>query len=326
MHPTDGRIVSVEVDDSMTAAEAIVELMVNNFMTSDEYSLQIMGGNLIRENQTFLEAKVQENDTIRVIHKTSAGGMYIASYYVLHFIEWITEINPNINPLTSIPVSELENLISAFMKTQVPKSSVSYYSKNLKETLIARKRENSFIPNIISKLYSRKKSTPENIFSLERYKSIEYHGIFIYTFLDNEVQSLVLNGWKDINALTRDYLDVYFSKKDLETKCGHDILHSFHQIDSSGIILPIFLLWHKRLSNSIVIPLNGLDKKQIFDALQYIVSGIRQGMTKNEVRNFVQEKMRELTSKPTYQIKGNVMFIQSQSGEIHNSPNYEERE
>lgn len=75
MHPTDGRVVSVEVDSSMTAAEAIAELITNNFMTphSDGYTLAIKGGSMLQTNQTFQAAGVKPNDTIRVVPATDAG-------------------------------------------------------------------------------------------------------------------------------------------------------------------------------------------------------------------------------------------------------------
>lgn len=75
MHPTDGRVISVTVDNSMTGQEAIGELIANEFIpvNSDGYSLAIKGGRELQNNQTLVEGGVKDNDTIRVLPATDAG-------------------------------------------------------------------------------------------------------------------------------------------------------------------------------------------------------------------------------------------------------------
>lgn len=75
MHPTDGRMVTVTVDNTMTAQEAINELISNNFISPNPqgYNLAIKGGNQLQQNQTFAAAGVKDGDTMRVIPATDAG-------------------------------------------------------------------------------------------------------------------------------------------------------------------------------------------------------------------------------------------------------------
>jgi hypothetical protein len=75
MHPTDGRVVTVTLDNTMTAQEAINELITNNFITpnSQGYNLAIKGGAQLQANQTFSDAGVKDGDTLRVIPATDAG-------------------------------------------------------------------------------------------------------------------------------------------------------------------------------------------------------------------------------------------------------------
>lgn len=77
MHPTDGRVISVTVDNTMTGQEAIGELIANEFIptNSDGYSLAIKGGRELQNNQTLAEGGVKDNDTIRVLPATDAGGI-----------------------------------------------------------------------------------------------------------------------------------------------------------------------------------------------------------------------------------------------------------
>ncbi len=76
MHPTDGRIITVTVDDSMTAEEAIGQLLANKFIVPNPnggYQLSIKGGAIINNNQTFIQAGVKDDTSLRVISATDAG-------------------------------------------------------------------------------------------------------------------------------------------------------------------------------------------------------------------------------------------------------------
>jgi hypothetical protein len=76
MHPTDGRIVTVTLDNTMTSQEAISELISNNFINPNPqgYNLAVKGGGAqLQQNQTFSDAGVKDGDTIRVIPATDAG-------------------------------------------------------------------------------------------------------------------------------------------------------------------------------------------------------------------------------------------------------------
>ena len=75
LHPTDGRIITVDVDDTMTASEAIAELLSANFIPTYQqgYNLAIKGGAQLGQSQSFSEAEVKTGDTIRIIPATDAG-------------------------------------------------------------------------------------------------------------------------------------------------------------------------------------------------------------------------------------------------------------
>lgn len=76
IHPTDGRTALVKLDETLTAREAIGELLANNFIPSDKngYSLVVKGSEIIRQDQTFAEAKIKDADKIRIIPINYAGG------------------------------------------------------------------------------------------------------------------------------------------------------------------------------------------------------------------------------------------------------------
>ena len=75
IHPTDGRLLTVVLDDTMTGSEVTGELIANDFIPPDSqgYELSIKGGALIPADQTLAQAGVHEGTAIRVIPATDAG-------------------------------------------------------------------------------------------------------------------------------------------------------------------------------------------------------------------------------------------------------------
>ena len=60
LHPTDGRQLTVSLDDSITAQEAVAELIAADFIAPNPqgYGLSIKGGNMIEAQQSFNAANV----------------------------------------------------------------------------------------------------------------------------------------------------------------------------------------------------------------------------------------------------------------------------
>jgi hypothetical protein len=75
MHPTDGRIITVTVDGTMTAREAIAQLIANDFIAPNPmgYGIAVKGGSPVTADQSFASAGLRDGDTLRVIPATDAG-------------------------------------------------------------------------------------------------------------------------------------------------------------------------------------------------------------------------------------------------------------
>ncbi len=73
MHPTDGRLISVTLDNIMTGQEIIAELIANEFVPAcgDGYNLALKGGNQLDNARTLSQNSIKNDDTIRVIPATS---------------------------------------------------------------------------------------------------------------------------------------------------------------------------------------------------------------------------------------------------------------
>jgi hypothetical protein len=75
MHPTDGRIITVTLDRTMTPGEAIPELIANDFIAPHPmgYILAVKGGDRLANETSFASAGLRDGDTLRVIPATDAG-------------------------------------------------------------------------------------------------------------------------------------------------------------------------------------------------------------------------------------------------------------
>lgn len=75
MHPIDGGTTEVEMDDAVTASEAIENLVGAGFINANPqgYKLAKKGGADLDARQTFAAAGVREGDVIRIIPATDAG-------------------------------------------------------------------------------------------------------------------------------------------------------------------------------------------------------------------------------------------------------------
>lgn len=75
MHPTDGRQLTVSMDESITPKEAIEELIACGFITKypSGYGIAVKGGNMLDNKRSFYESGVGNQATLRIIPGTDAG-------------------------------------------------------------------------------------------------------------------------------------------------------------------------------------------------------------------------------------------------------------
>jgi hypothetical protein len=76
VHPFDGRVLSVEIDCTMTPAEIVSELIINNFIPhlSHDYKLSSkLKGRLLLPNESLQVLGIQDGDSLRIVPATEAG-------------------------------------------------------------------------------------------------------------------------------------------------------------------------------------------------------------------------------------------------------------
>lgn len=78
LHPTDGGVMTVIIDDTMTAQEIVGELLANSFVPPhlEGYQLSVVEtGMIVRPDQTLAEAGVKGGAKVKVLPTAPAGEM-----------------------------------------------------------------------------------------------------------------------------------------------------------------------------------------------------------------------------------------------------------
>jgi len=110
----------------------------------------------------------------------------------------------------------------------------------------------------------------------------------------NYYRSLITDSWNDLNDLSGDYLDIYYSEEDAG-KSGYDIAKRINSLpDSLKSKAPCLILWEERICDAKYIPLNELKDTQIFNIIKSIVNLIIEKKNLHDIVEEVNEKVKEI--------------------------------
>jgi len=75
MLPVDGRILTVDLDDSMTTSEVIAELLAGGQIQPNQFGYQMgkKGGDLLNRDAAIRDLGLRDDNVLRVIPATDAG-------------------------------------------------------------------------------------------------------------------------------------------------------------------------------------------------------------------------------------------------------------
>ncbi|WP_421795498.1 EsaB/YukD family protein [Haliscomenobacter sp.] len=263
-----------------------------------------------------------------------AGGIYlfvpklqsdfdieISLLHLNEFHDWLREKYMGINAFSSIPSEKLNQLIQRFCEDK-GYEDVSFdaffnpFKRKLYSPFSYQKKIDKF-KMAFNAIFNRKKYKQEIITHLfKRYQEIKFHGFFLFAQGDGTYRNIYKKYWEDINHLTSNYMDLYFSKEDLEGKSGFETLNRMDSIQhlADEIILPSLILWNveRGLKNAIAIPLKGFNSDYILFILQLLVTAIKKKMDLREIGLFVQQKIETSFIAPT---NLSVTYIEKQEAE-----------
>lgn len=203
-----------------------------------------------------------------------------AVHIEVEFLEWLLKQELNADDLSKMPMCVFEKLVEDFsisvkgkvdndlvseLLDEFKKNSLEYFFKKFKKlvSLGAFGRDEEKYKSI-AELFARY-SNP-NIIKC----------FFLPLAQDKMFETFIKNSWRDLNSLSKDYLDIFYSVKEL-TVSGYDIKDKFRSLEVTEDALPCLVLWSDSLDNAKYVELRDLQYTEIFHLLQSIVQNIKVG-------------------------------------------------
>lgn len=95
---------------------------------------------------------------------------------------------------------------------------------------------------------------------------------------DKLFEKFINNSWSDLNSLSKNYLDIYYSDKEFSIS-GYDIKDKIRSLEVAEDALPCLVLWVNSLETAKCVELRDLEYNDVFRLLQFIVQSIKVGDT-----------------------------------------------
>ena len=202
----------------------------------------------------------------------------------LEFIWWLQEYHPNLNLLASMPSYELKELVYEFCEEKNYSNSTQFYKEVLR--WLKGNGERNLLEKLIDigrRQKRRTNSYRSDVSPFERYETVPFHAIYLF-LSSGDFPEYITKYWEDLNYLTGDHIDIYYSHEDLDRKISaYETLSEFRSLSVPATNLPAILLWGQDLKDNCVIPLLGLSHEQIFKVTKLIVQKISEDMKMEEI-------------------------------------------
>lgn len=194
----------------------------------------------------------------------------------IEFLDWLRVNKPTIRIPGSISSKRLKKLVLEFCKEKgYPNGKM--LSEEVNRWLMGNGPV-QIINQVAEYLKLNYQFNQHNPF--DRYGAVRFHALFLFRASDCLRNSIEKEHWLDLHELTGDYLDIYFTKKDLkEWTNGYKVINEVTKLKLSVDILPTLLLWEDHIEVNTIIPLEGLDPDSVIKMVEEIVQAIKEGRT-----------------------------------------------
>lgn len=216
---------------------------------------------------------------------------------ILNFFDWIRNQYPELNLSGDIPLCKLNDLIDEFCKNK--KSPETNLLKKQIKQMFKESRNGNFISKIREWFTNNGNKTEEESNPFDRYSRVKFHGIFLFPKgCAAQLNKFIEESWQDLNSMTGEWIDIYYSKKDVKDRTCYDVRDNIKRFDKiNNADLPAFIIWGNDFENSYPIPISDLENKKILTLIAHLVDSIRNDKSLPEVVddgiNFIREELRK---------------------------------
>ncbi|MBZ9634654.1 hypothetical protein [Clostridium sp. FP1] len=197
---------------------------------------------------------------------------YIEEYNLLDFVNYLEK--KSINIFKEVPKEILEGLAEEYV------SQFPYASKKKIYNFIREIRDNK---TLFSRFTDKFRKKYGNNFSLDRYISCKYHGVFLFRKNDNLSEFLRVF-WPDIHAGTGNTIDFYFTDQDIKSDYHCKFwMEKYTNIEMNVKEFPSIFLWQIGSINKNHILLKGLSHKEIYEVIEYLTAQLENTSFKQSI-------------------------------------------
>ena len=201
----------------------------------------------------------------------------------IEFLSWLQEKHPELDLLGNVPDQQVKELALTFCEEKGYPNANSFSQEVLKWL-------HGEIENLVLQQLREMEATARRrnrrgvaVSPLSRYQTIPYHGMFLFLSA-GDFPGFIKKYWEDLNYLTADWLDIYYSLEDLQRRVsGYEVSEQLRSVRLEPMSLPALLLWQQSLSDCCVIPLERLSHDDIFDLMKFVVQKIAKEMDLEDI-------------------------------------------
>lgn len=199
------------------------------------------------------------------------------------FLEWLIRTKGTPIEFRKMPMRTFELLVEEF-KNECGKNNndIRNLIKTFKDTNMSTLTQKMTM--VLSQNAMKRAKDLGYIYSRYQDKKVSFRCFLVPLKADTEEYiELLEKYWYDLNSLSGDYLDIYYSKADYG-KSGYHIMDQMIHIPTElKTKAPVVVLWKDDLSMAKGIDIARLSNIDIFEVIQCIVNAIRTGKNLDEI-------------------------------------------
>jgi hypothetical protein len=215
----------------------------------------------------------------------------------IDFLDWLLLNKNKPMDLQKMPLDVFESLVDEYC------SSENKYSDEKRKLIKAFKQTDpaALARKLIAALSNTQAKKMKSLgYIYDRYSSrdIPCRCLFLPLAADAEdFKSFITKYWIDLNSLSGDYLDIYYSEAEFD-KSGYETRNMIKSIPQNlPSNLPCLLLWENKMGTAQMVDIKGLSHQDIFRLISSIVDMIKNKQSLNSIIERAKSMTQEINDK-----------------------------
>jgi len=202
----------------------------------------------------------------------------------LEFLAWLSKTHPGLDIVGDVPNSKVREFVFMFCEA-VGYSNAPSFAATVEKWMRGEgtARSLSRIWDFIRRTRRTRGRRSDDASPFQRYKTVKLHAMFLF-LSSGDFPSFIEEHWEDLNALTGDHVDIYYSREDLKRRVsGYETLAEFKTLKVAVTDLPALILWSDSLADARSVPLGSLPPDDIVAVMKTVVAAVIDGKQLPEI-------------------------------------------